>query len=166
MAQAVTRAGEAEDATEDQGEVDVSDETGLAISRMTYTRITGDATMKSVLGTPIRMYRSILVPVDPDMPYWVQRVVLNEDLFHGSHVYFLDVWDYGSTPARIDAAVDRLKILLHEWRFVTAGNEVNGLIKWFSGGEIPTDRVGVMHYATQWTLRIGAARDITNIVEA
>jgi len=143
----------------------VSDETGLAIYKAFYTRITSDATMKSVLGTPVYLYRAALTPMDPDMPYLVHRLALGEPMLHGTHAYFLDVWDYGASPSTIDAAVDRLKILLHMWRFVTANNEASGVVEWFSGGDIPTDGPGVMHYATQWTIRFGAARDITNIVE-
>jgi len=142
----------------------MSDETGLAIYKAFYARLTQDATLKSVLGDPIWLYRASLLPIDPDMPYMVHRISLGDELFHGSHSYFLDIWDYGTSPARIDAALDRIKQLLHEWRFVTEDGEASGLVRWFSGGDVPTDGPNVMHYATQWTIRFGAARDITNIV--
>ena len=164
MAQTFAEPGEAGDVEEDHAEVDVSEETGLAIYKAFYTKITSDATMQGLLGSPMRIYRAVNTPIDPDMPYLVHRLALGEPMLHGTHAYFLDVWDYGATPARIDAAVDRLKILLHEWRFVTANDEASGLVEWFSGGDVPTDGPNVMHYATQWTIRFGAARDITNIV--
>lgn len=143
----------------------MSDETGLAITKAIYTKITTDATMKTVLGTPIRLYRAALVPTDPDMPYLVYRMAFGSPLLHGVHTYMLDLWDYSASPATVDAAVDRLKILLTEQGFNTGNNEANVLIEWFSGGDIPTDAVNVLHYATQWTVWVGAARDITNIIE-
>jgi len=148
----------------------MADETGLAITRAFYVKITEDATMQTVLGTPVALYR-IMAPPDPDMPYLVHRLSLGSPLLHGSHTYLLDVWDCAAlansySPSRVDAAVDRLKILLHFWRFTTASSEIGaGIMEWFSGGYIPTDANNVFHYATQWTIRFGAARDITNIVE-
>ena len=143
----------------------MADETGRAIIKAFYTKITGDATMKSVLGTPVSLYR-IMAPQDPDMPYLVHRLSLGAPLLHGSHTYLLDVWDYNSSPSRVDSAVDRLKVLLHFWRFETASDEIGaGIVKWFSGGYIPTDANNVFHFATQWDVRFGSARDIGNIVE-
>ena len=140
-------------------------ETGQAIRAAIYNRVTGDATMKSVFGQSgtVYMYR-VMAPQDPAFPYLVDRVSFGADFLHGRHTYLLDLWDYYANPTRIDSAVDRLKQLLHEWRFVTNDSEAHGLMQWFSGGFIPTDAEGVWHYATQWVVWIGAARDITNIV--
>ena len=140
-------------------------ETGQAVRAAIYTRVTGDATIKSVYGQSgtVYMYR-IMAPQNPAFPYLVDRLSIGGDLLHGTHTYLLDLWDYNESPTRIDSAVDRLKILLHEWRFTTASDEAQGVMEWFSGGYIPTDAPKVWHYATQWTLRLGAARDITNIV--
>ena len=140
-------------------------ETGQAVRAAIYTRVTGDATIKSVYGQSgtVFMYR-VMAPQDPAFPYLVDRVSLDGDLFYGTHTYMLDLWDYNESPTRIDSAVDRLKVLLHEWTFTTASDEAVGFMEWFSGGYIPTDAEKVWHYATQWSMRFGAARDTTNIV--
>ena len=131
---------------------------------MLYDRITTDATMLSILGDPFYMYR-VLGPDDPKFPYWWHRLMLNGDLFHGDHTYFLDLWWYGEDSATPDQAIDRLKILLHQWRFTTDNDEAVGVMYWFSGGYIgDTGNVSVWHYATQWDAHFGAARDTTNIV--
>jgi len=89
---------------------------------------------------------------------------MNGDLFHGSHTYCLDLYYYGNDKAIPDAVLDRLKILFHEQTYTTASDEANGFFEWFSNGYIPTDNPLVWHLATQWTVKIGAARDITNTV--
>jgi hypothetical protein len=131
-------------------------ETGQAVTTAIWARLTTDAS--------VSLYR-VMAPQDPAMPYGVQRLA-SRDAFHGTHTYFLDWWDYGETPERVDLAVDRTKILLHEWRFVTAYGEAEGLLSFFSGGYIPTDNEKVFHYATQWDIRFVACRDVTNIVGA
>lgn len=138
-------------------------EVGQAVTTAIWTRLTADATLKSTLGGTVYLYR-VMAPQDPTMPYGVHRFSMGGDLFHGTHTYLLDWWDYAETPARIDSAVDRTKALLHEWRFTTAANEAVGLLSWFSGGLIPTDAEKVWHMATQWSVRLGACRDITAVV--
>ena len=142
----------------------MADETGRAIIIALYTRLTGDATMQSVLGASFGCYH-VMAPVDPDPSYLVHRLSLNGDLLHGTHTYLLDLWHYGADSATVDLAIDRIKILLHDYRIATGDSEIGaGIMKWFSGGYIPTDAADVWHYATQWSLRMGAARDISNIV--
>jgi len=138
-------------------------ETGQAIITYLWTRLTSDATLKSVLGDPVNVYR-VMGPADPEMPYFWQKLSLNGNLFHATHTYYLDLWYYGMDSAVPDSAIDRIKILLHEHRFTTANDEAVGLLQWFSGGYIETDAANVWHYATQWDARFGAARDTTNIV--
>jgi hypothetical protein len=142
----------------------VAVETGQAVTTAIWTRLTTDAALQAALGGSVSLYR-VMAPQDPAMPYGVQRLA-SRDAFHGTHTYLLDWWDYGETPERVDLAVDRTKILLHEWRFVTAYGEAEGLLSFFSGGYIPTDNEKVFHYATQWDIRFVACRDVTNIVGA
>ena len=137
-------------------------ETGQAIITALWTRITSDATMKSVMGDHVSLYR-VMGPADPSMPYFWHRLALNGDMFHSTHSYFLDLWYYGVDSAVPDQAIDRAKILLHEWRFTTANDEAGGLLSWFSGGYIPTDVSNVWHYAMQFDARFVAGRDVTNI---
>ena len=138
-------------------------ETGQAIITYMWTRITTDATLKSVLGTPVPVYR-IMASQDAAMPYLVHRFEAR-GVFLATHSYLLDLWDSNNSPTRIDSAVDRLKILLHEWQIETGDNEIGGgVMEWFSGGYIPTDAESVWHYATMWSVRFGAARDRTNIL--
>ena len=138
-------------------------ETGQAIIVTFYNRITSDTTLKSVLSNPVRLYR-VMAPEDPVMPYLVHRYEA-AGIFLSTATYLLDLWDYNEAPTRIDLAVDRLKILLHEWQVGTDDSEVGGcVVEWFSGGYIPTDAANVWHYATQWAIRVGAMRDRTNIL--
>ena len=137
-------------------------ETGQAIITALWTRLTSDATMKSVMGDPVSLYR-VMGPADPEMPYLWHRLSMNGDMFHGTHTYYLDLWYYGVDSAVPDSAIDRAKILLHEWRFTTANDEAGGLLRWFSGGYIPTDAANVWHYAMQFDARFVAGRDVTNI---
>lgn len=138
-------------------------ETGQAIIVAFHNRITTDPTMKSELGDPIRLYR-VMAPEDPVMPYLVHRYEA-PGVFLLTATYLLDLWDYNESPARIDSAVDRLKILLHEWQVTTGDDEIGGsVVEWFTGGYIPTDGANVWHYATQWSVRFGAMRDRTNIL--
>jgi len=138
-------------------------ETGQAIITYLWTRLTTDPTLLERLGDPISCYR-VMATEDPSMPYFWHRLSLNGDLFRGIHTYFLDLWYYGDNPTTPDSAIDRVKILLHEHRYTTAHDEAIGTISWFSGGYIETDAAKVWHYATQWDVSIGAARDTTNIV--
>ena len=138
-------------------------ETGQAIITYLWTRLTSDATLKSVLGDPVSVYR-VMGPADPAFPYFWQKLTMNGNLFDGTHTYYLDLWYYGVDSAVPDSAIDRVKILLHEWTYETALDEASGFLEWFSGGYIETDAANVWHYATQWDLHIGAARDTTNIV--
>jgi len=50
-------------------------ETGQAVRAAIYTRVTGDATIKSVYGQSgtVFMYR-VMAPQDPAFPYLVDRV--------------------------------------------------------------------------------------------
>ena len=140
-------------------------ETGQAVTSAIWTRLTTDATLMSALGGTVDLYR-VMAPQDPTMPYGVHRLIMGDNVFHGTHTYFLDWWDYNETPERLDLAVDRATVLLHEWRFATAANEASGLIERFPGGcgYIPTDAEQVWHYSSMWYVRIVAARDITAIV--
>ena len=138
-------------------------ETGQAIITYMWTRLTTDATLKTLLGTPVSVYR-IMATEDPTFPYFRHQLMINGDLFRGVHTYYLDLWYYGANPTVADSAIDRVKILLQEHRYTTAFDEATGTINWFSGGYIPTDAAKVWHYATQWDIFIGAARDTTNIV--
>jgi len=141
----------------------VAVETGQAIITYLNLRITSDATIKSLLGDPVLCWR-VMATEDPTMPYFWHRLSLNGNLFRGIHTYYLDLYYYGDSPATADSAIDRVKILLQEHRYTTADDEAVGTINWFSGGYIPTDNAKVWHYATQWDVSIGAARDTTNII--
>jgi hypothetical protein len=140
----------------------VAVETGQAVTTAIWTRLTTDAALQTALGGSVSLYR-VMAPQDPAMPYLVHRAAFR-GAFHDTHTYLLDVWDYNETPTRVDSAVERIRQLLHEWRFTTAANEASGLLSWFSGGYIPTDAEQVWHFATQWDVRLVAGQDITAIV--
>ena len=138
-------------------------ETGQAIIACLAARLKADATLRTLLGTTISVYR-IMATEDPVFPYFRHKLTINGNLLHGIHTYYLDLWYDGANPTVSDAAIDRIKILFHEFGTMTGSDEANILLEWFSGGYIETDAATVWHYATQWNLWVGAARDITNIV--
>lgn len=148
-------------------------ETGQATRVALFNKITEDATIKSVFGitvgeeTLVQLF-NIMANPDPEFPYMVDRFELR-GIFEGTHLYFLDLWDSNedASPVKINQALDRLKILLHELTFTTADDEVIGATVEgldYGWGWIPTDNKLVLHYATMWTVTFGAARDTTNIV--
>jgi len=142
----------------------VAVETEQAIITYLSNRLTTDATLKSLLGTPISVYR-ILATAEPAMPYFRHRLRLENDLLRGVHMYYLDLWYYGANPTVADSAIDRVKILLHEHRYTTAFDEATGTINWAGGGyEEDTGNAKVFHWASRWHIEVGAARDTTNIV--
>ena len=139
-------------------------ETGQAVITYLWTRLTSDATLKTLLGTPISMYR-IMATEDPAFPYFRHQLMINGDMFRGVHTYYLDLWYYGANPTVSDSAIDRVKILLHEHRYTTALEEAVGTINWAGGGyEEDTGNAKVFHWASRWHIEVGAARDTTNIV--
>ena len=139
-------------------------ETSQAILTAIRTRLRADSSLQTTLGGTFSVYRWPNLPNDPALPYWTHRLALGQEFLHGTHTYWLDLYYYGTDSAVVDAAIDRARILFHEWRFTTASDEATGAMKWFSGDYIPTDNPLVWHFATQWTVRFGAARDINNIV--
>ena len=143
-------------------------ETGQAILTAIRVRLQADSTLQVAIGktvaAPASVYRGPDLPNNPVLPYFWHRLAFRSELLHGVHNYFLDLYWYGVDFATPDAAIDRVKVLLHEWRFTTADSEAQSVLQWFSGDYISTGDPLVMHYATQWVVGIGAARDITNIV--
>ena len=90
---------------------------------------------------------------------------MDGDLLRGIHTYYLDLWYYGANPTVADSAIDRVKILLHEHRYTTALDEATGTLNWAGGGyEDDTGNAQVWHWASRWSIEVGAARDTTNIV--
>lgn len=148
-------------------------ETGQATRVAIYNRITEDVTMKSVFGitvgeeTLVQLF-DIMADPDPEVPYLVDRLELH-GVYKGIHLYYLDLWDSNedASPVKINQAIDRLKILLHEWGITTGDDEIDGGVMEaldYGWGWIPTDNKMVLHYATLWAVFFGAKRDITNIL--
>lgn len=147
-----------------EAEAVMPEETSQAVTVALYDRLTTDATLKATLGGTVRLHL-VMAPQDADMPYLVHRLDLNGELFLGTNTYLLDLWDYNESPERLLEALDRIKVLLHEWGVATASSEIGaGRMEWFSGAFIPTDGERVWHYATQWSIRFGAVRDRASIV--
>jgi len=122
-------------------------ETGQALITAIWTRLTTDATMKSLMGDPVRLYR-VMAPEDPDFPYLVHSMaaggwpIANAD-------YRLDVWYYGQLSTTCDAIVERIRTLLENWRITTAGNEMGAGRMIFIGelsGYVGTDAQKVWRY--------------------
>jgi hypothetical protein len=151
----------------------MAEETGQAVRAALFNRITEDATMKSVFGitvgedTLVQLF-NIMADPDPEFPYQVDKLELH-GVYKGIHLYFLDLWDTNedASPVKINQAIDRLKILLHEWQITSDDDEIaGGLVQAldYGWGWMPTDDKLVLHYATMWAVFFGAKRDITNIL--
>ena len=139
-------------------------ETGQAIRAAIYTRLTTDTALKALIaqsGT-IHMHR-VMAPQDSPFPYLVDRLTAPRWPLMVV-TYFLDLWYYGESPETPDAAIERIRTLLENWRITTGASEVGaGRMLFFSGGYIPSDNDMVWHYATQWTVD-GISKRLTSLV--
>ena len=122
-------------------------ETGQAIITAIYDRLTDDATMKSLMSDPVRMYR-VMAPKDPSFPYLVHRARAGSWPNADSR-YFLDVWYYGADSATVDSIVERIRALLENWRLTPGDNELGAARVLFDGptsGYVATDNQKVWRY--------------------
>lgn len=139
-------------------------ETGQSIIVAIYTRLTDDATLKSLLSNPVRLYH-VMAPQDPPMPYLVHRMT-SPGWPLSSTTYWLDVWYYGESPSTVDSTVERVRTLLENWRITTGASEIGaGRMVYMPNGSgyIPTDNEKVWHYSTMWNLQFVSTR-LTGLV--
>ncbi|MCE5190915.1 MAG: DUF3168 domain-containing protein [Actinomycetia bacterium] len=139
-------------------------ETGQAIIVAIYTRLTTDATLKSLMGGSVSLYRG-MAPQDPTFPYLVHRLASAGWPF-SSTPYWLDVWTYNESPESMDSMVERIRTLLENWRITTGASEIGaGRMVYLpeGSGEIPTDNEQVWHYSTAWRIRFVGTR-LTGLV--
>ena len=129
-------------------------ETGQAIITAIYSRLTADATMKSLLSDPVRLYR-VMAPKDPDFPYLVHRADPGSWPIANSG-YYLDVWYYGQDSAPVDSIVERIRTLLENWRITTGDNEMGAGRMIFNGklsGYVGTDAQKVWRYEMRFMIK-------------
>lgn len=125
-----------------------------------YYRLTRDEALKGVCQGAVRLYNG-MADKDAPFPYLVHRlretplpdaVMLRVD-------YYLDLWDYNPSMARILAMRSAVVTCL-DGVVLTMPTGGIARFKYFSGGEVPEDTEGIQHYATQWTIRLDRTADI------
>lgn len=128
-------------------------ETGQAIRRAIFTRLTSDSTLQGLIGQSgtVHMHR-VMAPPDSTFPYLVDRLTA-PGWPETNATYFLDLWYFGESPETSDSAIERIRVLLENWRITTGADEIGAGRMIFNpagSGYVPTDDDMVWHYATMW----------------
>jgi len=134
-------------------------ETGQAIITAIYNRLTADTALKAAMGGSVRLYR-VMAPADPDMPYLVHRME-SAAYDHSQSTYWLDLWHYGADSATVDTIIERIRVLLENWRITTGDSEIGAGRMLFNpkgSGFVPSDNNLVWHYSTMWTIHYMSKR--------
>lgn len=125
-----------------------------------WNLLTKDDTLKTICKGTTGLYNT-WAKKDPDMPYLVHRVQ-ERPLPDGVITdidYYLDIWDYDSSIARVLDIRSRVVALLDGSVF-TFNSGAIARFKYVSGGDIPEDTAGIQHYATQWKIRMDRTADL------
>lgn len=139
-------------------------ETGQAIITAIYNRLNADSTLQTTLGktveSPCPIYRWPNLPNDPALPYFAQR--LDAVAWPLSDTdYFLDLYWYGADSATVDSAIERIRVLLENWRITTGDSEIGAgriVFNPIRSGYVETDNPFVWHYGTGWQISFVADR--------
>ena len=125
-----------------------------------WNLLTKDDTLKTIFKGTTELYNT-WAKKDPDMPYLVHRMQ-EKPLPDGVITdldYYLDIWDYSPSMARVLEIRSRVVALLDGEAFVLPSGAI-ARFRYFSGGDIPEDTERIQHYATQWKVRIDRRADI------
>jgi len=137
-------------------------ETGQALDTAIWNRLTTDTALKALMGGSVRLYR-VMATQDALMPYLVHRSVAPVWPLSKTP-YYLDVWYYGENSATVDSIVERIRVLLENWRITTGDGEWGaGRMEFDGSGYVQTDNELVWHYATVWTIS-GISDRLTGLV--
>ena len=133
-----------------------------------WYKLTRDEALKTVCKGTVRLYNT-WAEQDSPMPYLVHRTQ-EKPLLDGVITdidYYLDIWDYDPSIARVLDIRSRIVALLDGSAFMFNSGAI-ARFKYFSGGDIPEGADGiqrhgtndVQHYATQWKIRMDRTADI------
>ena len=122
--------------------------------------LTQDDTLKTLCKGAVRLYNTWAAKDSP-MPYLVHRMQ-EKPLPDGVITdldYYLDIWDYDPSIARVLDIRSRVVALLDR-QILTMPSGGIARFRYFSGGDVPEDTKDIQHYATQWKVRIDRRADI------
>ena len=125
-----------------------------------WYKLTQDDALKTICKGAVRLYNTWAAKDSP-MPYLVHRMQ-EKPLPDGVITdldYYLDIWDYNPSMARVLEIRNRVVALLDGEAFVLPSGAI-ARFRYFSGGDIPEDTERIQHYATQWKVRIDRRADI------
>ena len=125
-----------------------------------WNLLTKDDTLKTICNGTTGLYNT-WAKKDPDMPYLVHRMQ-EKPLPDGVITdldYYLDIWDYNTSMARVLEIRSRVVALLDGEAFVLPSGAI-ARFRYVSGGDVPEDTKDIQHYATQWKVRIDRRADI------
>lgn len=136
-----------------------------------YNLLANDATIKSLVGDPARLYPTWAVK-DAVFPYGVYRLVNNANpsvaLYNG--IFYLDLWAYNSDLNTLYEIRNRVITLLDERKFQandpdTGDKDIVAFRTWINADrQIPEDTEYILHQAMEFNVRYDRFREIVNIL--
>jgi len=125
-----------------------------------WNLLTQDYALKTLCKGAVRLYNTWAAKDSP-MPYLVHRMQ-EKPLPDGVITdldYYLDIWDYDPSIARVLGIRSRVVALLDGSILVMPCGAI-ARFRYLNGGDIPEDTAGIQHYATQWRVRIDRTADV------
>lgn len=133
-----------------------------------WYKLTQDDALKTICKGIVRLYNTWATKDSP-MPYLVHRMQ-EKPLPDGVITdldYYLDIWDYDASMARVLDIRSRVVALLDGEMLVMPSGGI-ARFRYVSGGDVPEGADGIQrhgtneiqHYATQWKVRIDRRADI------
>jgi len=122
--------------------------------------LTQDDALKTLCKGTVRLYNT-WADKDSPMPYLVHRMQ-EKPLPDGVITdldYYLDIWDYDASMARVLDIRSRVVALLDGEMLVMPCGAI-ARFRYVNGGDIPEDTKDIQHYATQWKVRVDRTADI------
>jgi hypothetical protein len=135
----------------------------LSVVAGVWERLTGDATLMSLLGGPDRVHLGLPDDEEPPFPYLNHRVDTRsgDDKLVRQGTYFVDVWDYSDTADRAYAIRERVVALLDESVTVTPTSTFR--LSLAGSGTVPDPEPGIRHLALAFDLYLARAGELAAI---
>ena len=97
-----------------------------AVIEALYTRLTTDGTLMAMFPGGVAKCFLEWAEQDATFPYLVIRLDTGADEFMEQGAFVVDIWDSASEADRALSIRGRVRALLYEYSFTTAGGEVGG----------------------------------------
>ena len=119
-----------------------------------YSVLTGDATLKTLMGDTVRLY-SIWAKPDAAFPYLVHRIDM-ANVADWSPVrrctYYLDIWSNSASYEEITDIRQRIFTLIDDLESST--DETSEYVMWIqTDGFVPETAENIFHYSMQFNLK-------------